>query len=63
MFVGLSLGHLWHDLEKEDNLENVINTQLAALQKALGIHDDTERRKVLGRYLTFTELSDLVITH
>jgi hypothetical protein len=52
-----------NDLEKEDNLENLINNQFSALQKALGIPDDSERRKVLGRYLTFIELSDFFITH
>lgn len=48
-----------NDLEKEDGLENLINTQLAALQKALRIPDDSEKRKTARKLLNLYRIGRL----
>lgn len=48
-----------NDLEKENGLENLINTQLAALQSAFRISDDSERRKTSRKVLNLYRIGRL----
>lgn len=48
-----------NDLEKEDGLENLINIQLAALQRAFRISDDSEKRKTARKVLNLYRIGRL----